>query len=166
MELDIQEVLSKYCICYCDSPGGGPPGTMGRRPAPKPAPAFPPHDGPCHEAGLRSAPSNQRLKTFMQTVPLATLAPSRTSRLLAPSTPAPRENSGQDPRDIPPTPQLQERGLQQGGAVMRWKIWANPEPNEGLIRAVKICQLLVNSSSAPSWGEGAASACRSLWAYT
>lgn len=32
---------------------------------------------------------------------------------------------------------------------MRWKIWANPEPNEGLIRAVKICQLLVNSSSSP-----------------
>lgn len=37
---------------------------------------------------------------------------------------------------------------------MRWKIWANPEPNEGLIRAVKICQLLVNSSSSPELGEG------------
>lgn len=35
---------------------------------------------------------------------------------------------------------------------MRWKIWANPEPNEGLIRAVKICQLLVNSSSGPELG--------------
>lgn len=35
---------------------------------------------------------------------------------------------------------------------MRWKIWANPEPNEGLIRAVKICQLLVNSSSGPGFG--------------
>lgn len=37
---------------------------------------------------------------------------------------------------------------------MRWKIWANPEPNEGLIRAVKICQLLVNSSSSPEHGGG------------
>lgn len=35
---------------------------------------------------------------------------------------------------------------------MRWKIWANPEPNEGLIRAVKICHLLVNSSSGPELG--------------
>ena len=29
---------------------------------------------------------------------------------------------------------------------------ANPEPNESLIRAVKICQLLVNSSSDPEPG--------------
>lgn len=36
---------------------------------------------------------------------------------------------------------------------MREKIWANPEPNEGLIRAVKICQLLVNSSCGPELGE-------------
>ena len=35
---------------------------------------------------------------------------------------------------------------------MRWKMWANPEPNEGLIHAVKICQLLVNSSSGPELG--------------
>lgn len=39
---------------------------------------------------------------------------------------------------------------------MRRKIWANPEPNEGLIRAVKICQLLVNSASGPALGGGEA----------
>lgn len=62
------------------------------------------------------------------------------------------ENSNQGPKDPSATPQLQERGLQQHRAIMRWKMWANPEPNEGLIHAVKICQLLVNSSSGPDLG--------------
>ena len=62
------------------------------------------------------------------------------------------ENSNQGPKDSSATPQLQERGLQQHRAIMRWKMWANPEPNEGLIHAVKICQLLVNSSSGPELG--------------
>ena len=75
------------------------------------------------------------------------------SCLLTPSHPSSEsEKSDQGPKDLSATPQLQERGLQQRRAIMRWKMWANPEPNEGLIHAVKICQLLVNSSSGPELG--------------
>lgn len=91
----------------------------------------------------------------MQTLQLAT----KSHRLPVPSCPltpshpsSESEKSDQGPKDLSATPQLQERGLQQRRAIMRWKMWANPEPNEGLIHAVKICQLLVNSSSGPELG--------------
>lgn len=48
---------------------------------------------------------------------------------------------------------------------MRWKIWANPGPNEGLIHAVKICQLPVNSSSGPA-RRGGRLCEQGLWACT
>lgn len=112
------------------------------------------------EAGVQFTPPNELLKKLMQTFQLATPSPSQDPKshqcppcLFAPSHHSSEiEDSGQDPRDISTAPQFQERGRQQGRAVMRWKIWANPEPNEGLIRAVKICQLLVNSSSGPELG--------------
>lgn len=46
------------------------------------------------------------------------------------------------------------RGVPQGQAVMRWKIWTNPDPNEGLTPVVNICQLPVNSSYSLSLGAG------------
>lgn len=67
----------------------------------------------------------------------------------------PSESEGCWPGPQTPT-QFSRRGrrVPQGWAVMRWKIWTNPDPNEGLIPAVTICQLPVNRSCSPSLGAG------------
>ena len=123
-----------------------------RRSVSKPAPALPPHN---------ASPSQGRcLVHFTWQIPHAgppaghQVSPV-TCAFLSPHPIPPSsesEKSDQGPKDLSATPQLQERGLQQRRAIMRWKMWANPEPNEGLIHAVKICQLLVNSSSGPELG--------------
>lgn len=66
------------------------------------------------------------------------------------------ENVGQDPNTYTVLWFLERRGggVPQGQAVMRWKIWTNPDPNEGLTPVVNICQLPVNSSYSLSLGAG------------
>lgn len=103
-----------------------------------------------HKAGVYFTSPHKFLMQALQLATPSSILDSKShpSCLLTPSHPSSEsENSDQGPRDLSATPQLQERGLQQRRAIMRWKMWANPEPNEGLIHAVKICQLLVNSSS-------------------